>query len=691
GERHGTDHGTAVHGQLTALLLIPIPRFLLPVPRRPPQNVYFVNSGSEANDMALTMARLFTGNYDVIALRNAYHGMSPATMGLTAHSTWKFNIPQPPSCAVRTAPEGGSLSLSAPLLPTPSPPVSFHSGHSNLTRIGGVFVAHSVFRASLPSPNHLFLPLSFLFSLPSPGLWHPSCTQPRPIPGRVRCSQCLWGLPFSPQPPFPSSLPSCSPPPPWKGFGIHHALNPDPYRGVFGADAAKYAADVDDLIRSSTPGRVAGFIAETIQGVGGTVPLTRGYLPLVYESIRAAGGVCIADEVQTGFGRTGSHYRGFETQGVLPDIVTMAKGGGRTRCEQVFGQTGYRRGLGAQGRTTGGSRRRESCPTLSLWPRYEHGYGHGKAYGFGCTGSHYWGFETQEAMPDIVTMAKGRTTGDSRRRGLLLPKLSLWLRYDEYGQGFDKSSKSSSACCSAAFNFLHKPKPTSLCSHPLQGIGNGLPLAAVVTPPEIAAVMAQGLHLNTFGVNPVSCAGGQAVIGLPCDDCDYHYLYISPLPPRPPQGIGNGLPLAAVVTTPEIAAVMAQRLHFNTFGGNPVSCAGGRAVLRIIEEEGLQGNCAHVGGYLMGKLQKLKEKHEVIGDVRGAGLMLGVELVTDRAAKTPAKAETLQAFERLKDLGVLVGKGGHYGNVFRIKPPMCFTTADADFLVECMDVAFSEL
>ncbi|GJP48652.1 hypothetical protein CLOM_g7939 [Closterium sp. NIES-68] len=323
------------------------------------KSVYFVNSGSEANDMALTMARLYTGNYDVVALRNAYHGMSPATMGLTAHSTWKFNLPQ--------------------------------------------------------------------------------------------------------------------------GFGIHHAVNPDPYRGVFGADATKYAADVDDLIRSSTSGRVAGFIAETIQGVGGTVPLTRGYLPLVYESIRAAGGVCIADEVQTGFGRTGSHYWGFETQGVTPDIVTMAK------------------------------------------------------------------------------------------------------------------------------------------------------------------------------------------------------------------GIGNGLPLAAVVTTPEIAAVMAQRLHFNTFGGNPVSCAGGRAVLRIIEEEGLQGNCAHVGGHLMHRLQGLREKHEVIGDVRGAGLMLGVELVTDRVAKTPAKAETLQAFERLKDLGVLVGKGGYHGNVFRIKPPMCFTKADADFLVDCLDLALSEL
>ena len=98
-----------------------------------------------------------------------------------------------------------------------------------------------------------------------------------------------------------------------------------------------------------------------------------------------------------------------------------------------------------------------------------------------------------------------------------------------------------------------------------------------------------------------------------------------------------------------------------------------------------------MGAHLQTRLAGLQAKHDIIGDVRGKGLMLGVELVTDRAAKTPATVETAQAMERMKELGVLIGKGGLYGNVFRIKPPMCFGVADADFLVDCMDVALSEL
>ncbi len=169
---------------------------------------YFVNSGSEANDLALLMARAFTGNFDMIALRNAYHGGNASTMGLTAHSTWKFNVP------------------------------------------------HS--------------------------------------------------------------------------FGVHHSIAPDPYRGPHGRDNPRagelYAADVKEVIDFATSGRVAGFIAESIQGVGGCVVFPDGYLKAAYAHVRAAGGVCIADEVQTGFGRMGSHYWGFEMQGVIPDIVTMAKG-----------------------------------------------------------------------------------------------------------------------------------------------------------------------------------------------------------------------------------------------------------------------------------------------------------------------------------------------------------------------------
>ncbi|XP_068641799.1 alanine--glyoxylate aminotransferase 2 homolog 3, mitochondrial-like [Aristolochia californica] len=320
--------------------------------------VFFTNSGTEANELAMMIARLYTGCNDIISLRNAYHGNAAATMGATAQSIWKFNVIQ---------------------------------------------------------------------------------------------------------------------------SGVHHALNPDQYRGVFGSDGEKYAKDLQDLIDYGTSGRVAAFISEAIQGVGGILELAPGYLPAAYKSIKNAGGLCIADEVQAGFARTGSHFWGFEGHGVVPDIVTMAK------------------------------------------------------------------------------------------------------------------------------------------------------------------------------------------------------------------GIGNGLPIGAVVTTPEIAQVLTQRSYFNTFGGNPVCTAGGLAVLRVIEKEKLQENAFLVGSHLKERLQSLMEKHEIIGDVRGRGLMLGVELVTDRELKTPAKAETLQVMEQMKEMGVLIGKGGFYGNVFRITPPLCFTKADADFFVDVMDYTISKM
>jgi alanine-glyoxylate transaminase/(R)-3-amino-2-methylpropionate-pyruvate transaminase len=226
---------------------------------------------------------------------------------------------------------------------------------------------------------------------------------------------------------------------------------------------------------------VAGFIAESIQGVGGCVVFPDGYLQHTYEHVRAAGGLCIADEVQAGFGRTGTHFWGFETQGVLPDIVTMAK------------------------------------------------------------------------------------------------------------------------------------------------------------------------------------------------------------------GIGNGCPLAAVVTTPEIAATLTQRIHFNTFGGNPVVSAQGKAVLEVIERENLQANSLRIGGFILAGLEKLKAKHSLIGDVRGKGLLLGLELVKDRASKEPAKAECAQVVETCRDLGLLVGKGGLWGHTIRLAPPMIVTQTDAQFLLDVLDAAISRL
>ena len=268
-------------------------------------------------------------------------------------------------------------------------------------------------------------------------------------------------------------------------FGVHHALAPDRYRGAFGYDdpeaGRKYADDVKSVIDYTTPGKVAGFIAESIQGVGGTVVFPDGYLEKAYAHVRAAGGVCIADEVQAGFGRTGTHFWGFETQGVVPDIVTMAK------------------------------------------------------------------------------------------------------------------------------------------------------------------------------------------------------------------SIGNGAPLAAVVTTHKIAETIKSRVHFNTFGGNPVVCAQGKAVLEVIEREGLQANSLKVGGYLMDGFRTLAKKHDFIGDVRGKGLMIGVELVKDRAAKTPAKEEAIRVFEATKDAGLLIGKGGYFGNVLRIKPPMCLTLADANFLLGTLDLCMEKV
>ncbi|MCO6047804.1 aspartate aminotransferase family protein [Aeoliella sp. ICT_H6.2] len=351
----------------TTIYLHPaLPQFAEALAAKMPEGLsrsYFTNSGSEANEIAILSAREYTGNTDVIALRNCYHGGTATTMGLTAHGTWKFKANQAP----------------------------------------GIHHTHAGY-----------------------------------------CYRCPYGLEY----------PSCD---------------------------LKCARDIEDVIKYQTPGEVACFIGEPIQGVGGAVTPPKEYFQIVYDIVRRYGGICIADEVQGGFGRTGTHY---------------------------------------------------------------------------------WSHQNWDVVPDAITMAKG---------------------------------------------------------------------------------------------------------------------------------IGNGIPLGAFTTTEAISEVMTRRVHFNTYGGNPISMTQGLATLEVIDEDGLQQNSLEVGGHLKDRLHELADKHSAIGEVRGLGLMLGVELVTNRQTREPATQLAADVLEAMKLRNVLVGKGGLHGNTLRIKPPMCITKDDADYLVAMLDECLRDL
>lgn len=154
------------------------------------------------------------------------------------------------------------------------------------------------------------------------------------------------------------------------------------------------------------------------------------------------------------------------------------------------------------------------------------------------------------------------------------------------------------------------------------------------------------------------------------------------------KGLGNGVPVGITVATPEVADAY-PGLTFSTFGGNPVSMAAALAVINLIEDEELRTNAAVVGGYLRQKLDELKEKYQVIGDVRGMGLMQGLELVKDRQTKEPAPQAVLQVFEETKRRGVLIGKGGLYGNVIRTGLMLNATKNEVDELVAALDAGFA--
>lgn len=283
--------------------------------------------------------------------------------------------------------------------------------------------------------------------------------------------------------PYKFNGPGGSGAPPW----VHTVPMPDTYRGPFREDETgagmKYAQAVREAVRviRQAGRRPAAFLCESILSCGGQVPLPDGYLREAYRHVRAAGGLCIADEVQVGLGRVGAHWWAFEAHGVVPDIVTMGK-----------------------------------------------------------------------------------------------------------------------------------------------PLGNGHPLGAVVTTPDVAVRFANGME------------------------------------------------------------------YFNTFGGNPVSCVIGREVLAVIQREGLRERALATGNHLMERLREVADQHTLVGDVRGKGLFIGVELVTDREQRTPAGREAGYAANRMRELGVLLSTDGPDHNVLKIKPPLCFDAGDADRLSETLDRVLSE-
>jgi 4-aminobutyrate aminotransferase len=156
------------------------------------------------------------------------------------------------------------------------------------------------------------------------------------------------------------------------------------------------------------------------------------------------------------------------------------------------------------------------------------------------------------------------------------------------------------------------------------------------------------------------------------------------------KGIANGSPMGVTIATPEVAGKL-EGLTISTFGGNPVSCAAALATIQVLEEEASPGHVQEVGDHLRQGLERFKEKYPLVGDVRGMGLMQGVELVRDRKTKEPAGKEIAHLFEATRARGLLIGKGGMYGNALRIAPPLIATKDDVDQALEILDHALAEV
>ena len=154
------------------------------------------------------------------------------------------------------------------------------------------------------------------------------------------------------------------------------------------------------------------------------------------------------------------------------------------------------------------------------------------------------------------------------------------------------------------------------------------------------------------------------------------------------KGFANGFPIGGTITTDEIADAMTG-MTISTFGGNPVSCTAALATLDVIHDDNLVENCAVIGDYFMDKLHELQEKYPFIGELRGKGLMIGAEIVKEN--KIPDPQRVLKIFELTKEKGLLIGKGGLFGNVLRLTPPLIIGKHDVDDAVKILDQAFAQV
>jgi len=148
------------------------------------------------------------------------------------------------------------------------------------------------------------------------------------------------------------------------------------------------------------------------------------------------------------------------------------------------------------------------------------------------------------------------------------------------------------------------------------------------------------------------------------------------------KGIGGGLPIGGFITSDEIASSFEEGDHFSTFGSNPVSCASSLAVIDVVEKNNLSERSEKLGNHVIRRLNELSQKHSLIGDVRGKGLMIGIELVTDTVSKNPASQEALLLKNKMLSNGFLIGLGGIFGNVLRFQPPLTISMADLDFALD---------